>query len=54
MSKELYTIDKIKSGRWRMVRNRKRRRKLLNRGEGITWNHHVNCWVWDYEYKVNR
>lgn len=52
--KELYTLKMLKAGHWRMVRNPRRARKLMKRGEGIAWNSCVNAWVWDWQYRVAR
>lgn len=41
-----HTLDMIKKGHWRVVRNPRRRRLLFNRGEYIVWNEHVNGWIW--------
>jgi hypothetical protein len=51
---EMYTLKMINSGKWRAVRHPRRRRKLLNRGEGIVWSVVMNAWVWDWEFRQKR
>lgn len=49
-----YTSKRLLLGQWRVVRNRRRARVLLKRGEGVAWNSSVNAWVWDWQYRVRR
>ena len=59
-STEYYKYDKrhntmaaINSGKLRVVRNAKRRKKLLSRGEGIAWEPLVRAWVWEKPSKAS-
>lgn len=42
---ELMHIGRVRSGEWRLVRNKHRRRKLRRRGDHPRWSEHVG-WYW--------